>query len=87
MYVYCDIIESVVIGDTLAPLLRIVNMDPVNHTFGSHTVDIFNPLHYVPVEKLNFEHIEIDIRDSTGRHLPFTFGTVSVKLHFRRRHE
>jgi hypothetical protein len=83
MYVYCDIIESGIIGDTVAPLLRIVNMNPVQRDFGSQAVEIFNPPHYVPVEKVNFETIEILIRDTTGQPIPFMFGIVCVKLHFR----
>ena len=43
----------------------------------------FESLHYIPVTRRDFDTIEIDIRDDTGRKLPFQFGHVVVKLHFR----
>jgi len=48
MYVYCDLLEHVVVGDTKAPLLRIVNK-PVRLYGIVHK--IFNPILYVPLQK------------------------------------
>ena len=84
MYIYTDIAESHMVGDAVAPLLRIININPMEHTFGSDGVQIFDSPHYIPVQKHNFEQIEIDLRDSTGAHIPFSFGLVCLKLHFRR---
>ena len=44
IYVYCDLLEHVVVGDTKAPLLRIVDRPP-RMQGNSHT--IFNPILYV----------------------------------------
>ena len=38
---------------------------------------------YVPVSKKEFNTVEIDIRDDTGRPVPFEFGKVITTLHFR----
>lgn len=46
---------------------------------------IFSSPQYVPVLKREFENIEIDIRTETGAHVPFLFGTVCVKLHFKKK--
>ena len=84
MFVYCDLVEPQLVGDTVAPLLKIVNMDTTDYQYGAQkTVHYTNP-HYVPLIKNTFENVEIDLRDHTGRLLPFHFGTTNVKLHFRR---
>ena len=52
--------------------------------YGVQRVGFFSQPHYVPVLKREFENIEIDIRSNTGEKIPFEFGTVSVKLHFKK---
>lgn len=84
IYVYCDLIEPQFIGDTTAPLLNIVNVNIDTYKYGSYNSVSFTSPHYVPVMKSTFETVEIDLRDHTGKKLPFMFGTSYVKLHFRR---
>lgn len=84
MYVYCDLVEPQLVGDTVAPLLKIVNIDAKNYTYGAHNIVHFTDPHYVPLMKSSFESVEIDLRDSAGHHLPFHFGTTCMKLHLRR---
>ena len=57
LYVYSDVCEHSLIGDTAAPLLRIV---PVLDEYEFHRI------HYFPVAKSKFETMEIDIRDRAG---------------------
>lgn len=85
LYVYCDFIETQFIGDVMAPLLRIVNVDKFSYMFGDQRNIIFTEPHYVPLLFLKFDNIEVDIRLSTGKPVPFQFGTSCVKLHFRKR--
>ena len=84
MYVYCDLIEPQMIGDTTAPLLKIINIDRDNYAHGAHKTVHFTSPHYVPVMKGTFETIDIDLREHTGRKASFLFGTSYVKLHFKR---
>ena len=81
MYVYCDLIEHVIVGDTRAPLLRTFGMekntnDVVHRTFP-------NPV-YVPVQKKQFDTVEVNIMTDTGDPMPFASGKSLVLLHFRR---
>lgn len=84
MYVYCDLVEPQMVGDTVAPLLKIVNISTVSYIYGLHKSTSFLDPHYIPVMNRSFDSVEIDLRDSTGHHLPFHFGTSCVKLHFRK---
>lgn len=84
MYIYCDIVEPQLIGDTMAPLLQIINIDTANYVYGANRFVQFSTPHYVPLIKTSFESLEIDLRDNTGTLLPFHFGTSCVKLHFRK---
>jgi len=83
MYVYCDLLEHVVIKDTKAPLFRIVNK-PVRLYGIVHK--IFNLVLYVPLQKKNFDTVEINIMADTGKPIPFRSGKPKslVVLEFRR---
>lgn len=91
MYVYCDLVEPQLVGDTVAPLLKIVNIhNSDSSTTSRHdswgiqkTVHFHDP-HYVPVMKSAFETVEIDLRDNTGANVPFRYGDTCMKLHLRR---
>ena len=81
LFVYCDALENVPVGDTMAPLLRIVDATGNN---GENIHRIFNPARYVPVSKHRFDSIEIDIKTDTGEAVPFESGRLSTTLHFRK---
>ena len=82
LFVYCDVVEHVVVGDVKAPLLRTVN---ITGKEGLTVNRIFQTVQYVPVKRKQFSTIKIDIRDDTGRPVPFQHGKVIVTLHFRRK--
>lgn len=84
LFVYCDIIDPQMVGDVMSPLLRIIPLDPANYIYGANKMHVFSPPHYLPVMRREFDTIEIDIRSSTGQKIPFQFGTVCVKLHFKK---
>jgi len=77
VYVCCDILEHVAVRDTKAPLLRIVAKSGNVHK-------IMNPLLYVPLQKKNFDTVEIRIMTDTGMPVPFRSGKAFVVLEFRR---
>jgi hypothetical protein len=81
MYVYCNIVEQQIVGDSLVPLLRII---PVEGQHGYLVTKTYENPHYLPVQVKQFQTIEIDIRDDTGKPIPFERGKVVVSLHFRR---
>jgi hypothetical protein len=81
LYIYCDILENVPVGDTLSPLLRTIDAEAPR---GSMVHKNFDRPRYLPIQKKNFGSLEIDIRDGLGRSIPFERGAVIVTLHFKR---
>ena len=81
LYVYCDILKRVPVGDTKASLLRIVNAKGSSHEV-VHLA--YNKPRYLPLQKNNFDSIEIDIKDSFEDPIPFVSGQVVVILEFIR---
>jgi len=79
VYVYCDLLEHVMVGDIKAPIVRIVNRtmdvaridDTVEHT-------AFNPIQYVPLQKKFFDTIDILLAMDEGLLLPFVPGKAIV---------
>ena len=80
MYVYCDIVQPQVVGDTSAQLLRGI---PVEGKLGETVTKTFTNVQYVPVQKKSFEDIEILLRDDTGNVMSFERGKAIATLHFR----
>ena len=81
LYVYSSIVEPRIVGDRIAPLLRIV---PITGSHGEMVTARFDHVQYIPVLSREFGCVETEIRDDTGRPVPFERGKVTVTLHFRR---
>jgi len=82
LFVYCNICEPQVVGDIFAPLLRTVG---ISGKRGEHIMKTYGEPHYVQVSTRQIDSIEINIKDDTGEFVPFMFGKVVCKLHFRQR--
>ena len=87
LYIYSDVAEHNIVGDTLSPLLRVLpyeqsesveNNNDCQHI--SHEIMI---LHYFPVSKSDFDIISIQITGDVGIPVHFITGKTIVKLHFR----
>ena len=80
--VYCDVIEPQTVGDTYAPLLRVIYK---TGEFNRTTEKIYTNPHYLPVNKSFITSINIDVRDPSGDQSRFEnlLSKVLVKLHFR----
>ncbi len=78
LFIYCNVVKPQIIGDRQYPLLRTV---PVVENC---MVETIRP-QYVPVSHNFITDIEVDIRDDTGRPIPFKRGKVITTLQFRRR--
>ena len=81
IYVYCDLLESRIVGDKMTQLLRVV---PVEGKSGDMVTRTYENVHYVSLQLKSFEDVEINIRDDSGNYVPFERGTLNVTLHFRR---
>ena len=78
LYVYSSIVEPRIVGDKIAPLLRIV---PITGRHGEMVTTRFDHVQYIPVLSREFGSVETEIRDDTGRPVPFERGKVTVTLH------
>lgn len=82
LYVYCSLVEPQIVGNNMAPLLRLVNVEGVH---GSIVEKIFQSPHYVPVVTKEITRIDIEIKDDNNQPVPFDFGKSVLKLHVRKR--
>ena len=80
LFVYCNIAQPQMVGDSQVPLLRIV---PIEGRYGDYITRSFQSPQYIPVSRKSFDSIEIDIKDDTGRNISFESGKSVVTLHFR----
>jgi len=82
LYVYCDLLQAVPVGDVKAPLLRIVNIPDKDESVNLHRT--MRRMMYLPIQKKHFDTIEIQIMDDTGTAIPFQDGKSHIVLEFRR---
>jgi len=82
LFVYCDILELVVVGDVMAPLLRMVDMKR-KESYGKMQ-ETPHALLYVPLQKKQFDTIEINIMTDTGDPVHFVDGKTVTFLEFMR---
>jgi len=85
VYIYCDLLEHAMVGDTKTPLLRIVNRKTdVRQPYDSIEHATFNPVQYVPLQKKCFDTVTIQLMTDFGQPMPFVPGISLVVLEFRR---
>ena len=83
MFIYTDIIDPTFIGHEKAYVIKIVNTEAKKFTFGDTCYKEYTHMHYMRLQKREFETISVDIRDYTGNFMPFQHGVLMVKLHFK----
>lgn len=83
MLIYTDIIEPTFIGHEKAYVLKVVNTEARQLRFGDACYKEYTHMHYMRVQKREFDTISIDIRAHTGEFMPFLHGVLMVKLHFK----
>ena len=83
-YIYCDVIESQLVGGNALKLLKVVSTPPQRNVQGASGRWDPQTVQYMKVGKKYFDTIEIDIRNPLGDPFPFSTGKLAVVLHFRR---
>ena len=83
LYVYSNIIEPQIVGNTCVPLLRIVHVHGIP---GEFIEKIYTSPHYLPVIVKDLETINIAIKSDSGQFIGFNSGKTVVQLHFRKKH-
>ena len=81
IFVYSDIINTVLVGNTQAPMLGYF---PIQTTWGDQSYWNFNPLYYVKVNQNLIRSLSIRLCNKQGETTEFESGTVICRLNFRR---
>ena len=82
LYIHCNIVQSQLVGDMHVPLLRTVVVQGQTNDVVAKS---FTNVHYMSLERSILQEIEIHITDDSGRDIPFKYGRVIAKLHFKRK--
>lgn len=83
MYIYLNIIQDQIVGHTRAPLLRTVPtvIDSKHGSISTYRCE--HPV-YFDLNTKSFDNIEVNIRTDTGDFMPFSHGTLTLLVHFKR---
>ena len=82
IYVYCNIIKAIVVGDSTVPILRVFPANAEQHSTIVHHE--FTLPHYRALETGDLSVIEIKLCDKHGNIISFHEGDVVLQLHFKR---
>jgi hypothetical protein len=80
IFIYSDIVQPQIVGDSMVPLLRMINITGAD---GDIITQTFKP-YYLPISKLDFDTIEILLCNEFGEELSFDRGSCIVTLHFKK---
>lgn len=81
LFVYIDIVQYSIVGQSMSRLLRIVHLPDT--TFGKvHCHSPSTPI-YLPLAKTSFDTVEVKICDAYGRLIPFQGSKVILTLSFQ----
>ena len=85
LYIYSDIVQNRIVGDTMASLVRVVPIEQKRliNSSGVNWVR-FQHIQYIPVNKTYTDTVEINIRRDNGDIVPFESGKVVLTLHFKK---
>lgn len=82
IFIYCDLVDEVRVGNTLVPLLRTVPFN--SKTYGDMISITYDKPIYLPIRKNFIDNLKIELRDSIGELIPFDEGLTTLMLHFKR---
>ena len=80
LYIYCDIVQPQVVGNTFEPLMRTVGVSS-EARFGENVTEIFESPYYLPLSRSSFQEVTVNIRNDIGLAPSFMFGRVTITLH------
>ena len=83
LFVYANVVDRHLVGDSFVPLLRVVPVRRLDSPFENVAIE-FSNVQYHKVENFHGGEIEVDIRRDTGKTVNFNAGKVLVVLHFRK---
>lgn len=83
VFVYTNIMQHVMVGDMLAPLLRVVPVEKDVKMYDQQHVIFTSPFYY-PIATQYVNSINISFRDYTGELFSFRSGRSVCTLHFRK---
>lgn len=81
IYVYCDLCEESIVGNTRAPLLRVIHFQ--RNKYNDCVNILYNTPYFIPIAKSFINSIEMKLTDDMGVCIPFAEGKVIAVLQFK----
>jgi hypothetical protein len=82
LYVYTDITEEQIVGNSFSHLLRVISVDDSKMAMNKQAFS--NESYYVPLRVKQINSITIVIKNDLGNNIHFTSGKTICQLHFRK---
>ena len=85
--VYSNLVLSHRVGDTSAPLLRVMTLPQSDKAPGEFLHFEFQDVHYLPVALKFIQEVHMELRGNAGDLIQFENGITFARLHFRKRRQ
>ena len=82
IFIYTDIIREHFVGDSLAPVLRVIPLQRKDEDTMCN-ITFPNP-YYFKLKSNSIDSINVLILDETGKQIRFESGRILINLHFRK---
>jgi hypothetical protein len=84
LFFYTNIIKPQVYGSKFLQIIQSTVFEMKNYIYGSYKEINFSNLQYYPVSVRDFDQIHFNIKDNNGIIAPFSTGSCTGTLHFRK---
>ena len=89
LFVYIDIIGHLNVGDVRAPVIKIIESERLLRNDSISTVtpmhhNSYTNLDYKPILSNNIQNIQVELRNETGKLIPFTGTVKAISLKFQK---
>lgn len=84
LYVYSDIIQPRIVGNSMSHLLRNIAV-PSEVAYGEDVYLPYKKRFYHPLSQFEIDKIRVEFKDDSGENILFNFGRTTLALHFRKR--
>jgi hypothetical protein len=84
LYLYTDIVQNSLVGNSLVPIARVINIEP-GHVETETFHKMYEKPQYHELKGNTISQIQVELKDSMGTNVRFVNGEVFIALHFKPR--
>lgn len=84
LYLYANIIEPQMFSDSCTQIIKVIKTTDSSIKYGEIVCKEILNRNYLKLNTHKIQEVSVEVRDSTGQLVNFSFGTFMIQLHFKK---